>query len=160
MTTMGEQHTLPKTLQVVCAVDGTPVPGAWVTATLHMSDKTDFVSFHGPADAEGRVSVTGDDILQWTRRNRAFAPGDYLDPEEDWAGSLTLTPLTPEAARAAIKFFKMFEERLDYPETFSQDLRTMISAVEPYKDQMMALTLAAADPPEAAEITKLRRRPP
>jgi len=146
-------------LQVVCLVDDTPVPGAWVTATLHMNDKTDFVSFHGPAGDDGVVVVTGADILRWTERNRAFAPNDYLDPEKDWAGTLTLTPLTPDAARAAIKFYKMFEEQLDYPETFSKDLRAMISAVEPYHEQLMALTLASADPPEAAEFVKLRRRP-
>ena len=151
--------TIPIELQVVCAVDEAPVPGAWVTATLHMNDKTDFVSFHGPAADDGTVVVRGADVLEWTRRNRAFAPNDYLDPEQDWAGSLTLTPLTPEAARAAIKFFKMFEDRLDYPETFTKDLRAMISTLEPFKEQMMALTLAAADPPEAAEIVKLRRRP-
>lgn len=149
---------LPR-LQVVCAVDGAPVAGAWVTATLHMNDKTDFMSFHGPANEQGLVVVTGDDILRWTERNRAFAPNDYLDPETDWAGTLTLTPLTPEAARAAIKFYKMFQEQLDYPETFSKDLRTLITTLEPFKEQMLALTLAAADPPEAAEIVKLRRRP-
>jgi hypothetical protein len=154
-----ETTTFPKALHVVCAVNDTPVPGAWVTATLHMNDKTDFVSFHGPADGEGRVVVTGDDVLQWTKRNRAFAPNDYLDPEEGWAGRITLAPLTPEAARAAIKFYKMFQDQLDYPETFSRDLRAMITTVEPYKDQMMSLTLAAADPPEAEEIIKLRRRP-
>ena len=157
--TMGAQQTLPKALHVVCTVDDTPVPGAWVTATLHMNDKTDFVSFHGPADDEGRVVVTGEEILQWTKRNRSFAPNDYLDPEEDWAGTLTLTPLTPEAARAAIKFYKMFEDQLDYPETFSRDLRTMIAAVEPHRDRMMTLRLPATDPPEATEIAKLRRRP-
>jgi hypothetical protein len=151
--------TLPNELRVACAVDDAPVAGAWVTATLHMNDKTDFVSFHGPADDKGTVVVTGADILAWTKRNRAFAPGDYLDPEQDWAGTLTLTPLTQEAARAAIKFFKMFEDKLDYPETFSKDLREMITTVEPLKGQMMALTLAASDPPEAAEIVKLRRRP-
>ena len=146
-------------LEVVCAVDDAPVAGAWVTATLHMNDKTDFVSFHGPADEKGLVVVTGDDILRWTERNRAFAPNDYLDPEQDWSGTLTLTPLTPEAARAAIKFYKMFQDQLGYPETFSKDLRTLITTLEPYKEQMMALTLAAADPAEAAEIVKLRRRP-
>ena len=151
--------TLPNELRVACAVDDAPVAGAWVTATLHMNDKTDFVSFHGPADDKGIIVVTGADILTWTKRNRAFAPGDYLDPEQDWAGTLTLTPLTQEAARAAIKFFKMFEDKLDYPETFSKDLREMITTVEPLKGQMMALTLAASDPPEAAEIVKLRRRP-
>jgi hypothetical protein len=103
--------------------------------------------------------VTGGGILEWTKRNRAFAPNDYLDPETDWAGTLTLAPLTPEAARAAIKFYKMFQERLAYPETFSQDLRAMIGALEPFKEQMMVLTLAASEPPEAAEIVKLRRRP-
>jgi hypothetical protein len=156
---MGEQNILPNALHIVCVVDDAPVAGAWVTATLHMNEKTDFISFHGPADEKGTVVITGAEILQWTNRNRAFAPGDYADPEQDWAGSLTLTPVTPEAARAAIKFYKMFQEQLDYPETFSQDLRAMISAVEPFKEQMMALTLTAADPPEAAEIVKLRRRP-
>jgi hypothetical protein len=156
---MGDVSNLPKQLHVICTVADAPVAGAWVTATLHMNDKTDFVSFHGPADEKGTVVVTGDDVLAWTKRNRAFAPGDYLDPEQDWAGSLTLTPLTPEAARAAIKFYKMFEDKLDYPETFSKDLRAMIAAVEPFEEQMMALSLAVADPPEAAEIVKLRRRP-
>ena len=155
---MGVSH-LPDALQVMCRVDDAPVAGAWVTATLHMNDKTDFVSFHGPADETGTVVVTGADILRWTERNRAFAPSDYLDPEKDWAGTLTLTPLIPEAARAAIKFYKMFQDRLDYPETFSQDLRAMISAVEPFSEQMMTLTLSSADPSEAAEIVKLRRRP-
>lgn len=150
---------LPKQLRVVCTVADAPVAGAWVTATLHMNDKTDFVSFHGPAGEDGAILVTGDDILQWTKGHRAFAPGDYLDPEQDWAGTLTLTPLTQEAARAAIKFFKMFEDKLDYPETFSKDLRAMITAVEPLKEQMMALSLAAADPPESAETVRLRRRP-
>jgi hypothetical protein len=150
---------LPNELHVVCAVDDTPVPGAWVTSTLHMNDKTDFVSFHGPADDTGRIVVTGDDILTWTKRNRAFAPNDYLDPEQEWSGSLTLAPLTPDAARAAIKFYKMFQDQLDYPETFSQDLRAMITSVEPLKDQMMVLQLAAADPPQAGEMVKLRRRP-
>jgi hypothetical protein len=150
---------LPNALHVACRVDDAPVAGAWVTATLHMNDKTDFVSFHGPADDQGLVVVTGGGILEWTKRNRAFAPNDYLDPETDWAGTLTLAPLTPEAARAAIKFYKMFQERLAYPETFSQDLRAMIGALEPFKEQMMVLTLAASEPPEAAEIVKLRRRP-
>jgi hypothetical protein len=156
---MPEPNLLPNAWRVVCVVDDAPVPGAWVTATLHMNDKTDFVSFHGPADETGTVAVTGADILTWTKRNRAFAPNDYLDPEQEWSGSLTLAPLTPEAARAAIKFYKMFQEQLDYPETFSRDLRSMITTLEPFKDQMMALQLAASDPPEAAEIVKLRRRP-
>ena len=146
-------------LEVRCAVDEEPVAGAWVSATLHMTDKTDFVSFHGPADKEGLVAVTSDDILEWTKRNRAFAPNDYLDPEQDWAGTLTLAPLTPEAARAAIKFYKMFQERLDYPETFSQDLRAMIAAVEPYRERMMTLSLATPNPEPLTEIVKLRRRP-
>ena len=146
-------------LEVRCAVDEEPVVGAWVSATLHMTGKTDFVSFHGPADKEGLVAVTSADILQWTRRNRAFAPNDYLDPEQDWAGTLTLAPLTPDSARAAIKFYKMFQEQLDYPETFSQDLRAMIAAVEPYRERMMTLSLAVADPEPLAEIVKLRRRP-
>lgn len=151
--------SLPREFKVVCTVGEAPVAGAWVTATLHMNDKTDFVSFHGPADDQGRVVITGEEILRWTKRNRAFAPNDYLDPEQEWSGTITLTPLTPDAARAAIKFYKMFQEQLDYPETFSKDLRAMITTVEPRKDQMMALTLAAAVPPEAAEIVKLRRRP-
>ena len=146
-------------LVVRCAVDEEPVAGAWVSTTLHMTGKTDFVSFHGPADKEGLVAVTSADILEWTRRNRAFAPNDYLDPEQDWAGTLTLAPLTPDSARAAIKFYKMFQDQLDYPETFSQDLRAMIAAVEPYRERMMALSLAVADPEPLAEIVKLRRRP-
>lgn len=124
-----------------------------------MNDKTDFVSFHGPSDEAGLVVVTGRDILEWAERNRAFAPHDYLDPEQDWAGTLTLTPLTPDAARAAIKFYKMFEEKLDYPESFARDLRGMIAAVDPYKERMMALELSSADPQDAAEVVKLRRRP-
>ena len=146
-------------LEVRCAVDEEPVAGAWVSATLHMTDKTDFVSFHGPSDKEGLVAVTSDDILEWTKRNRAFAPNDYLDPEQDWAGTLTLAPLTPEAARAAIKFYKMFQEQLDYPETFAQDLRAMIAAVERYRERMMTLALASPDPEPLTEIVKLRRRP-
>ena len=146
-------------LEVRCSVDEEPVAGSWVSATLHMTDKTDFVSFHGPADEEGLVAVTAEDVLEWTKRNRAFAPNDYLDPEQDWAGTLTLAPLTPEAARAAIKFYKMFQDRLDYPETFAQDLRAMIVAVEPYRERMMTLSLAVADPEPLTEVVKLRRRP-
>ena len=156
---MEEPTSLPRSLKVLCLVDDAPVPGAWVTTTLHMSEKTDFVTFHGPADDDGTVLVTAEDILGWARRNREFAPGDYADPEADWTGSLTLTPLTPEAARAATKFYTMFRDRLDYPGNFAKDLRTLISTLKPYEGQMMVLTVTEADPPDSGEAVKLRRRP-
>ena len=156
---MGALINLPKELKVVCAVEDAPVPGAWVTATLHMNEKTDFISFHGPAGPDGSVAVRGDDILHWSKNNREFAAADYADPETAWSGTLTLTPLTVEAARAAIKFYKMFQDQLNYPATFSSDLRALISTLTPLQDQMMTLTLAGADPPGAAETVNLRRRP-
>jgi hypothetical protein len=144
----------------MCALDdGTPLAGAWVTSTLHMDDKTDFISFHGPAGADGTVDVRAEEILQWAKLNRDFAPGDYLDPEVAWAGSLTVTPLTIDTARAAIKFHAMFKERLHYPPTFADDLRTSISTLKPLEGRTLTLTLVEADPPEASEIVKLRRRP-
>lgn len=151
--------SLPRSLKVLCLVDETPVPGAWVTVTLHMNEKTDFVSFHGPAGDEGAVVVTAEEILAWTRWNRQFAPADYLDPETGWTGSLTVTPLVPEAARAATKFYAMFRDRLHYPETFAKDLRALIATLAPHQGQVMALDLAEADPPESAQAVKLRRRP-
>lgn len=153
------QGTLPNELKVLCLVADAPVAGAWVTGTLHMSDKTDFVSFHGPADDDGTVLVTGGDILAWAKRSREFAPGDYLDPEADWTGSMTLTPLTPDAARAATKFATMFRDRLNYPDTFVRDLRALIANLKPHEGQTMALTLVEADPPESGQSVKLRRRP-
>src|SRR6266545_6267639 len=106
---------LPRSLRVLCAAGGVPLAGAWVTATLLMHDKTDFISFHGPADTEGSIAVRGDDILGWAKINRDFAPADYLDPELDWSGSLTLTPLTVDAARAAIKVHSMFKGAAQLP---------------------------------------------
>ena len=150
---------LPKELKVVCTVGESVVAGAWVTATMHMNEKTDFISFHGPADADGSIAVRGDDMLQWARTNREFAAADYADPESEWSGRITLTPLTIEAARAAIRFYKMFQEQLNYPVTFSTDLRALISTLTPLQGQDMTLTLAQADPPEAEEIVRLRRRP-
>lgn len=156
---MGEPNNLPKELRVSCAAGDTMVAGAWVTATLHMNEKTDFVSFHGPADADGSVVVRGDDVMQWAKIHRGFAAADYADPETEWTGRITLAPLTVEAARAAIKFYKMFQDQLDYPATFSSDLRALISTLTPLGGQMMELRLVGADPPEAEEIIKLRRRP-
>ena len=158
---MDEQTRLPNTLKISCLIGGTPVPGAWVTVTLHMNEKTDFVSFHGPADDDGTVLVRGDDILAWAERNRKFAAADYADPERDWSGRLTVAPLVPDAARAAIKFYKMFQDKLDYPEGFSKELRGAISTLEPFKGETMELSLADADPAVAAdsESVKLRRRP-
>lgn len=150
---------LPKELKIVCRVGDAAVAGAWVTATLHMNEKTDFISFHGPADADGSVVVRGDDILQWATINREFAAADYADPESDWSGRLTVTPLTIEAARAAIRFYKMFQEQLNYPPTFSSDLRALITTLTPLQGQEVLLALAEADPPEAAEVVRLRRRP-
>jgi hypothetical protein len=124
-----------------------------------MSEKNDFVSFHGPADDDGIVEVTADDILDWAKRNREFAPGDYLDPETGWTGSLTLTPLVPETARAATKFHAMFRDRLNYPETFTKDLRALIETLKPHEGETMVLTVVEADPPDAGESVKLRRRP-
>jgi hypothetical protein len=154
-----EPSPLPNQLKVLCLVADAPVAGAWVTATLHMSGKTDFVSFHGPAGDDGTVLVTAEDILAFAQRNREFAPGDYLDPETDWTGSLTLTPLTPVTARAATKFATMFRDRLNYPETFVRDLRALIATLKPHEGQEMALTLVEADPPESGQSVKLRRRP-
>lgn len=150
---------LPRSLKVLCLVGGAPVPGAWVSVTLHMAEKTDFVSFHGPAGGDGTVVVTAEDILAWAARNREFAPADYLDPGQNWAGTLTLSPLTPDAARAATKFHAMFRDRLNYPETFAQDLRALIAALKPHEGQDMVLTLVEADPPDAGQSVKLRRRP-
>lgn len=124
-----------------------------------MNDKTDFISFHGAAGADGSIDLRGDEILGWAKLNRDFAPADYLDPETDWDGTITITPLTIDAARAAIKFHAMFKERLNYPPTFAEDLRTLISTLKPLEGQTLTLKLAEADPPEAAEIVKLRRRP-
>src|SRR4051794_35885592 len=105
----------------MCAIGGdAPLAGAWVTATLHMNDKTDFISFHGPAGADGSIDVRGEELLGWAKLNRDFAPADYLDPEHDATGTITVTPLTIDAARAAIKFHAMFKERLNYPATFAE----------------------------------------
>ena len=52
-----------------------------MTATLHMNEKTDFISFHGPADSAGSVVVRADDLLHWSKINREFAAADYADPE-------------------------------------------------------------------------------
>jgi hypothetical protein len=151
---------LPRSFKVVCAAgDGVPLAGAWVTATLHMNDKTDFISFHGPAGADGTIEIRAEELLHWAKLNRAFAPGDYLDPEVDWTGRITVTPLTIDAARAAIKFHAIFKERLDYPPTFADDLRTLISTLKPLDGQPLTLELRNADPPKTGELIKLRRRP-
>lgn len=49
--------------------------------------------------------------------------------------------------------------RLNYPETFGQDLRALIATLKPHEGQDMTLTLVEADPPEAGRSVKLRRRP-
>jgi hypothetical protein len=146
-------------LRVTCSAGEAPIAGAWVTATLQMNDKTDFVSFHGPGDEAGSVDIRGDDILEWAKRNSEFAPADYADPETDWSGRITLTPLTPDAARAAIKFYKMFQDRLRYPETFATDLRAWIAALQPLQGQELTVSLVEADPPELTGAVRLRRRP-
>ena len=144
----------------MCALgDDAPLAGAWVTATMHMNDKTDFISFHGPAGADGTIDVRGEELLQWAKLNRDFAPHDYLDPEADWSGTITVTPVTVDTARAAIKFHAMFKEQLHYPPTFAEDLRALISTLKPLEGQTLTAKLLETDPPEAAEIIKLRRRP-
>lgn len=83
---------LPRSLRVRCAAGDAPLAGALVTATLHMNDKTDFISFHGPADPEGSIAIRGDDILGWANINRAFAPPTTSTPSSTGPGASPSPP--------------------------------------------------------------------
>lgn len=77
---------LPEVVRLRCLAQGRALAGAWIVATLPMRRKNDYHSWHGPADDEGAVIVTREQLLSEAKRTASLFVMDYVDVETNCLG--------------------------------------------------------------------------
>jgi hypothetical protein len=96
-------------MRVVLTVSGHPVAGLLVRVAIAPTRKNGFISFHGPSDEDGSITVTREDILRAADRTVGLALMDYGDPEADAAGSLHVVPLDRQAIANALEGYERYK---------------------------------------------------
>lgn len=90
---MDATELLSAEIYVVVTVGGTPLPGGMVEVELPMRKKNSYRFPVGPADQEGRLRITGDDLTNWSRKINALLLMDYVGLGAGWTGEVRLRPV-------------------------------------------------------------------
>ena len=141
-----------------CLLNGRPFEGAWVTASLGMSIRNAFHSVHGPANGQGLVRVTGEELLREAIRTRNAALMDYGDPQIDWTGELSFAPFGLESASGALKAYEIFRDHVAFPEGYREQLGALIDRLDALpKGAKLGVRVVKVIPGGAWTVTAERR---
>jgi hypothetical protein len=120
-------HELPNEVVVAVAIDGAPVPGAWVRLDLLMQRKNDYRLLFGPTNSKGALAVTRAEIERSVRHEQLTGLMDFMGLG-DWIGEIVVTPLNREAVERAREGHRVWAQAM--PELYAPD----------FLDQMDQLT--------------------
>jgi hypothetical protein len=116
---------LPDLTQITCLADGHPLPGAWVKLIVTVAHKNNFSVIAGPADTDGAIWVTREEILKSGEQDVTAFPMDYSHPEKDWTGSLLIEVMNSSGVDLARRAHELNGSRWE-----------ATSLVEPFLDRL------------------------
>jgi len=113
----------PELIRIRILADGRPLAGALASVHVPMKVKNGFTFIAGPTDAEGRCTVTREQLLTQARADREFFIMDYADAESQNGGYLMVTPMTRGDIAPALSAFETYFPNYPYPEGYIDALR-------------------------------------
>jgi hypothetical protein len=91
---------LPSRLMLTAAVADEGLAGAWFEVELPMQRKNNYGFPAGPADTEGRLTLTAADLTASVREEIDLFPMDYVGLTAGWTGELVVRAVNrPAVAR-------------------------------------------------------------
>lgn len=99
---------LPPKLVFRCYADGAGLPGAFVLLTLPTRQKNPFTIIVGPADADGVLRVTREQLETSIRRQANLFVMDYTGLN-DLTGQISFRPMNEAALDAALKAYALYQ---------------------------------------------------
>jgi hypothetical protein len=141
-------------VEIGCLVDGRPFPEAWVSVKIGMLVKNSFGHLWGPANTQGVLTITGDELLESAVRIRNLFLPDYVHPgPETLSGELSIEPLTIQDLDRALAAYELFGPAF-YPAGYEKAVRAFRkrAAALPAKSEV-AVEVLSAEPPDEFTIT-------
>lgn len=91
-----------------------------------MRHKNPFVLLYGPADSEGRLAVTRDELIGQAEEEIRLAPMDFYHPREDFNGSLSVEVLDQRRVQAALRAYETWSSVSQYPPGYRRALEKVL----------------------------------
>lgn len=98
---------LPDELRISATSRNQGLRGAWVRVTLGTTKKNAFNLLLGPADTQGRLVATRQDILDQIQEIRDLFLMDYGGPDA-WDGTITVVVLNHDDVNRALSAFDLW----------------------------------------------------
>jgi hypothetical protein len=114
---------LPERIDIKVLADGKPAGGMFVCLTLRATRKNDFALGFGPANEEGALRISRDDLLREAEKDRQLFIMDYGNPEEDFAGEILVKPLNREELERAAAVHDKYQQVTRYPARYAEQIR-------------------------------------
>jgi hypothetical protein len=140
-----------------CLLDGRPLVGGWVGIWLGTTAKNPFHSFNGPADSQGVVVVTGDDLVSWSAAQANFALIGYVSPERGLDGSIVGEAVNLNDIDRALEAFDLFSDHVPYPPGYAESLTSLAVRLRQSSAGVLEVKVLSGDENGAFKVTA---RPP
>lgn len=138
---------LPTKLSITVTADRRPLPGMWIVLEFPMSQKNPYQLAFGPSEAQGRISITEDEIRQEALKVNQLFLMDYAPLETYWTRALRVMPMGRAALQRALSASRLFK-RYKYPAGYQHSLAAADAALQ----QMNDAELSASVQCEATEL--------
>lgn len=147
----------PEELVVSAISRGLGLDGAWVRVTLGTTEKNDFNLLLGPADAQGRLVVTRQEILNQIQEIRDLFIMDYGGPEA-WNGRVNVAVLNRDDVSRALSAFDVWGKAVGIRSQRDLGrLKEFGALLETLEGEELFVTVEAR-PPDAAVIEEVVSR--
>jgi hypothetical protein len=145
-------HELPAEISATVTVGTTPLPGGLLEVELPMRQKNSFRFPLGPADSNGHLRITADDLAARARRINDLFPMDYVGLKAAWTGEVILKAVGRGGVRRLRQAHKTWSHTGVYAPDFRSQLDRLERALAAIDDHVPVAV--EVDPPNPAVSTR------
>jgi hypothetical protein len=147
-----QTRSLPDRISLRVRAGRDPFSGAWVVITLDNVRKNSFHLYFGPADDEGRLEVTREDLLEEPIKDVHLFPMDYAHPEGDWGGRIIVKPLgRGDVSRALDAHGEWSQAGVEYEAGYVEGLHELDERLRARAGVVLTADVEI-DPPVSADV--------
>jgi hypothetical protein len=128
--------------------------GSWVRLTLATRRKNDFGVVLGPADREGRLVATRQEVLDQIDETRDFFPMDYTGLA-DWDGTIRVSVMNRDDVSRTLSAFEMWGKALGVRSPQHLDQLKAFGRLLQSREREELHVRVQARPPEVARIEQV-----
>jgi hypothetical protein len=143
---------------VICTTDDRPVAGMPIMVTVKMTQQNDYHLVAGLTNTEGKLDISGRDLLREVEESLRLFPSDYAPLSGDaaaFAGELVVHPLTVPEIESALRAYELYHDITPYPPDYKQMLQAGLGHLLAQSPRRLNLTIDGIDGGQPVRISTL-----